>query len=93
MTTAKAQFLKNKPLCDQWTAVCKQDWYAQVTVHAMSHLTEGQNLTYEQQQGANMLRAALFYLGDAEENAPQPKGPRMQRIETDKLRNRPVKKD
>ena len=88
MTTAKEQFIRNKTLCDQWLAVCKTDWYASVTVHAMSDLIEGRNLTLEQQQGANMLKEALLCIGDVEPEREMSKGPKLQRMDSGSIRNR-----
>jgi len=93
MTTAKEQFLRNKTMCDQWTAVCKTDWYATVLVHAMSDLLEGRNLTSEQQQGANLLKEVLFSIGDAEPERELSKGPKLQRMDSGTLRNRPNRKN
>jgi hypothetical protein len=40
MINAKLTFQKNQPLRDQWAAVCKADWFAEVLIAARAQFIE-----------------------------------------------------
>ena len=71
MTTPKELFLKNADLRDRWQAVAKTDWFANVLVYAIGHLTAQSRMTPETLRGAQALADTLGTLADPDDPAPE----------------------